>query len=100
MPQDFNISCPKCGDTIHLDETLAGPVISRIRLEAKNTIKKVQEEADAKVLRAMALENTLAAKELELIEKEASVHTQVNKALAVERKKIAAAERENILKEL
>ncbi|WP_035357840.1 DUF2130 domain-containing protein, partial [Edaphobacter aggregans] len=100
MPQDFNISCPKCGDTIHLDETLAGPVISRIRLEAKNTIKKVQEEADAKVLRATALEDALAAKELELIEKEASVHTQVNQALAVERKKIAATERENILKEL
>jgi hypothetical protein len=100
MPQDFNISCPKCGDIIHLDETLAGPVISRIRLEAKNTIKKMQEEADAKVLRATALEGTLAAKELELIEKEASVHTQVNQALAVERKKIAATERENILKEL
>jgi hypothetical protein len=34
MPQDFDVSRPQCGETIHLNETLAGPAISRIRLEA------------------------------------------------------------------
>lgn len=46
------------------------------------------------------IEAELATKERELIEKEASVQTQVNQAVAAERKKIAATERENILKEL
>jgi hypothetical protein len=100
MPQDLDIRCPKCGEAIHLDETLAAPVISRIRLEASTSIKKAQEEADAKVFKAATLQTALAAKEVELVEKEASIQTQVNQALAIERKKIAATERENILKEL
>lgn len=100
MPQDFDISCQNCGEIIRLDETLAGPVISRIRLEANNTIKQFQEEADAKVLRATILEADLATKERELMEKEASVQSQVNQAIAVERNKIAATERENLLREL
>jgi hypothetical protein len=100
MSQDFDIKCPKCGEAIHLDETLAGPVIARIRLEANNTIRRAQEEADARVLKVTAQEASLAAKEVELMEREASVRTQVNQSLAIERKKIAATERENILKEL
>jgi hypothetical protein len=42
----------------------------------------------------------LAAKELELLEKEASVSTQVNQAIACERTRIVATTRENLLKEL
>jgi hypothetical protein len=100
MPQDFDVSCPKCGETIHLNETLAGPAISRIRLEADISIKKAHEEAEAKIHKVTTLEGVLAAKELELVEKEASVSAHVNQAMAVERTRIAATERENILKEL
>jgi hypothetical protein len=100
MPSDFDISCPKCGEPIHLDETLAAPVIARVRLEANVSIKKAQDEADARVLEAATLEAAITTRELELIEKEAAVQTQVNQTLAIERNKIAANERENILKEL
>jgi len=100
MPQDFDVNCPKCGETIHLNETLAGPAISRIRLEADISIKKAQEQAEAKISTLTTLEGVLAAKELELAEKEAAVSALVNQAMAVERTRIAATERENILKEL
>ena len=100
MQQDLEIKCPKCGGVIPLDETLAGPVIARIKAEASETIRKANSEADAKVAKATALEATLAARERELAEKAASVQTQVNQAIAAERREIAAAERESILKEL
>ncbi|HXR38283.1 MAG TPA: DUF2130 domain-containing protein [Terracidiphilus sp.] len=100
MPLDLEISCPKCGEVIRLDETLAGPMISQIKAESGEAIRKATEEADLKVAKAKNLETTLAAKERELAEKEASVQTQVNKAIAAERQQIAAAERKNILQEL
>lgn len=100
MAQDLDIKCPKCGEVIHLDETLAGPMISRIKAEANETIRKITEEADAKLVRATALEGTLAAKEKGLAEKEAAVQTLVNQTIAAERQNIIAAERENIRKEL
>jgi len=100
MPQDLEISCPKCGEVIRLDETLAGPMISQIKAETSEAIRKATEEADLKVAKAKNLETTLAARERELAEREASVQTQVNKAIAEERQQIAATERENILKEL
>jgi len=100
VPQDLEISCPKCGEVIRLDETLAGPMISRIKAEASEAIRKAADEADAKVARATDLEATLAAKEKELAKKEASVQAQVNQAIAAQRQEIAAAERENIRKEL
>ena len=100
MPQDFEISCPKCGEIIRLDETLAGPMISRIKASASKAIKKAAEEADLKVAEAKKLETRLAAKERELAEREGSIQTLVNRKIAAERPKIAAAERENLLKEL
>ena len=99
MPQDLKITCPKCGEVIRLDETLAGPMISQIKTNANEAIRKATAEADAKVAKATNLEATLATKERELAEKEASIQTQVNKAIAAERQKIAAAVREDILKE-
>jgi hypothetical protein len=100
MPQDLEIKCPKCGEVIALDETLAGPMIARIKAEASNAIRKANDEADAKVANATNLEASLAARERDLAEKEASVQTQVNQAIAAERQQIAAVERENIRKEL
>ena len=100
MPQDFEISCPKCGEVIRLDETLAGPMISQIKAESAEAIRKATEEADPKVEKTKNLEAKLTAREREIVEKEASVQTQVNKAIAAERLKIAATERENIRKEL
>ncbi len=100
MSQDTDIKCPKCGEVILLDETLAGPLISKIKAEAAATIKQASEEADAKVLKAEGLGAALATKERELAEKEATIQTQVNQALAVERQKIAATERENARKEI
>jgi len=100
MPQDLDVKCPNCGEVIRLDETLAGPVISRIRAETNETIRRATEEADAMVSTAKSLEAQLATRERELAEKEASVQTLVNQAVAVERQKIASTERANILKEL
>jgi hypothetical protein len=99
MPQDFEISCPKCGEIIRLDETLAGPMISRIKASASKAIKKAAEEADLKVAEAKKLETRLAAKERELAEREGSIQTLVNRKIAAERPKIVAAERENLLTE-
>ncbi|MGD0901707.1 MAG: DUF2130 domain-containing protein [Terracidiphilus sp.] len=99
MLQDLVISCPKCGEVIRLDETLAGPMISQIRAESSEAIKRAAEDADLKVANAKNLEITLAAKERELAEKEALIQTQVNKAIAAERQTIAAVERVNVLKE-
>ena len=100
MPQDFEISCPKCGEIIRLDETLAGPMISRIKANASKAIKKAAEEAELKVAEAKKLETKLAARERELVEREGSLQAQVNRKIAAERPKIAAAERENLMKEL
>src|SRR5208282_4317956 len=100
LSQDSDIKCPSCGEVIYLNETLAAPMISKIKAEADETIKKAKEAADEKVLLATTLEATLAAKEKELAEKEASVQTVINQAIAGERQKIVATERENILKEL
>ncbi len=99
-PQQPNIKCPQCGGVILLDETLAGPVISRVKAEAAEAIKKAEDDAETKLREAMELEATLAAKAKDLADKEASVTTSVNQAIAAERPKIAAAERENALKEL
>jgi hypothetical protein len=100
VPQDFEISCPKCGEIIRLDETLAGPMISRIKANASKAIKKAAEEAELKVAEAKKLETKLAARERELVEREGSLQAQVNRKIAAERPKIAAAERENLMKEL
>lgn len=100
MPQDLEISCPKCGEVIRLDETLAGPMISRIKANANKAIKKAAEDAELKVAEAKKLETRLAAKERELADREGSLQAQVNRKIAAERPKIAAAERENLLKEL
>jgi hypothetical protein len=100
MPQDPAIKCPKCGEPIHLDETIAGPIISQIRSEANEAIRKAEAEADARVSKAAGLEADLAEKERTLSERESSIQTQVNQAIAVERQKIAVEERENIRKEI
>jgi len=100
MPKEFEIKCPKCGEVIALDETLAGPTISRIKADADEAIKTAAKEADTKLATARSLEAALAEKEKDLAEKEASVQTTVNQTIALERQKIAATERESALKEL
>ena len=99
MSQESDIKCPACGEIIHLDETLAGPIIAKIKSEASDAIRSAQVEAEAKVSKAMRLEAQVAEKEKELAEREGSVHTQVNLAIAAERQKIAAEERQSIWKE-
>jgi len=99
VAQDLEITCPKCGEIIRLDETLAGPMISRIKANANKAIRKAAEDADLKVAEAKKLEAKLAAKERELADREGSLQAQVNRKIAAERPKIAAAERENLLKE-
>ncbi len=100
MSQDLEISCPKCGEVIRLDETLAGPMISRIKANANKAIKKAADDADLRVAEAKKLEAKAAAKERELADREGSLQTLVDRKIAAERPKIAAAERENLLKEL
>lgn len=95
-----DIKCPSCGSAIQLDETLAGPVISRIKAEASEAIKKAKDEAEAKLDGAAKLETELATRERALAEREAGIETAVSKAIAAERLKIAAVERDNVVKEL
>jgi len=75
-------------------------MISRIKANANKAIKKAAEDADMKVAEAKKLEAKVAAKERELADREGSLQALVNRKIAAERPKIAAAERENLLKEL
>jgi hypothetical protein len=78
----------------------AEAVIAQRLVEKDNAILELKDAAAAKTTLATSLAATLAAKERELVEKEASVQTVINQTLATERLKIAATERENALKEL
>jgi hypothetical protein len=102
MSRAFNsdITCPKCGEVIPLDETLAAPVIAQIRSEAASLVQKSRQEAEAKMAEATSLQVSLAQQAKTIADKEASIQAEVNKQLAAERLRITETERANILEEL
>jgi hypothetical protein len=100
MQEKLTISCPKCGESFPLDETLAGPMIAQVRAEAGKLISASKREAEEKIDALATKEAAMAIKEKELADREASIKSAVNQAMAAERQLIAQTERENIRKEL
>jgi hypothetical protein len=100
MSQKLVITCPECKKEFALDETLAGPMIARIKSEAEDQVRMAQKEVAAKELLTQQKDAELASKEKILAEREASIQTQVNQALAFERLKIVEQERQNLRAEL
>jgi hypothetical protein len=100
MQEKLIINCPSCGQSISLDETLAGPMIAQVRSEASALVAASKKEAEAKIKAVADKEAMMAEKEKEIAEREASVANSVNQAVAKERIKIAEIERENAKKEL
>ncbi len=100
MAQSFEITCPKCGYLIPLDETLAGPEIARIREEASQLVTKARTDAEAKLNQALHLQEAAAARERKVAERESAVKAEIDSAVARERQQIADAERARILKEM
>lgn len=100
MQEKLTINCPKCGESFPLDETLAGPMIAQVRAEAGKLISASKREAEEKIGALATKEAAMAIKEKELADREASIKSAVNQAVAAERQLIAQTERENIRKEL
>lgn len=96
----IEIRCPKCSSSFSLDETIAGPAIARIKLEASELVRKANEAAEAKASHILEKELALSAKERDLSEREATVTTAVNQAIAVERQSITKSVREELRKEI
>lgn len=94
------IQCPKCGASFALDETLAGPMIAKIREEADQKLEALQQQREADKEEAKKAAELLAKKERDLSDREAAFHAQLNAALAKERIKIAEEERANARNEL
>ena len=92
--------CPKCGESFPLDETLAGPVISQVRKEAEVLVAAAKREAEEKVKSISTRESAIVELEKKLAEREASINSAVNQAIAAERTRITESERQNALKEL
>lgn len=100
MSKDLEISCPSCGVAIRLDETLAGPAISKIRAEADEAIKKAKEATQAKTAELADREAGAARRERELAERECGFQAKIDQVIAAERQKISESERERAAKEL
>lgn len=100
MQEKLTINCPKCGESFPLDETLAGPMIAQVREDASKLVSASKREAEEKISALASKELDMAIKEKELADREASIMTAVNQAMAAERQLIAQTERENIRKEL
>ncbi len=100
MQDKILITCPKCSGSFPLDETLAGPMIAQVKAEAERLVLASKREADDKIKALATKEADIAAREKEIADREASVKSAVNQAIAAERLLIAQAERENAKKEL
>ncbi len=100
MQDKILITCPQCSGSFPLDETLAGPMIAQVRAEAEKLVLASKREADNKIKALATKEADIAAREKEIADREASVKSAVNQAIAAERLLIAQAERENAKKEL
>ncbi len=100
MSDALMITCPSCKSQFALDETLAGPMIAKVRTEAETRIREWEKahEKQRELDRQKAEE--VAHKEKEISEREAALQTQVNQAIAKERAQIAKEERANALREL
>lgn len=100
MQDKILITCPNCSESFPLDETLAGPMIAQVKIEAEKLVSATRREAEQKIEALSAKQAEIVAKEKELADREASIMSAVNQAIAAERLSIAQAERENAKKEL
>lgn len=95
MSDTLKITCPECKATFALDETLAGPMIAKIKAEADQRVHNAEAALKTKEQLNQQREADLATKEKLLADREATIQTQVNQKLAAERLKIAEEERKN-----
>ncbi len=100
MPEKLTINCPKCSEAIFLDETLAGPMIAKVRAEAEAEVRAVRLESDRKQSALVEQQAELLSKAKQLDDREASIRSAVNQAIAAERVAIAKTERDNMRLEL
>lgn len=100
MQEKFTITCPNCGKPMALDETLAGPLIAKIKDDAHQLVIETKREAEQKIQALAEQEELIAKKEKELSGREASINSAVNQAIAAERLQIIQTERENLRKDL
>jgi hypothetical protein len=75
-------------------------MIAQVRADANALVMAAKSEAEAKLSALASKEAVMATKEKELADREASVQSAVNQAMATERQRIALAERESVRKEL
>jgi len=84
---DTTIACPHCGGQIELTETLAGPLVQRMR----ETFEKRLAEGERAMLER---EQALAREKIALAAEKAGLDESLRTRLAEERARIAAAEAE------
>lgn len=100
MSDNLRVTCPECKATFALDESLAEPMVAKIKAEADERVRKAQRDLAAKEQLARQREDDLATKEKMLADREAAIQTQVNQKVAAERLKIVEDERKNARAEL
>jgi hypothetical protein len=96
----IKIDCPKCGESIPLNETLAGPDIEQMKAERDLAVSQARAEAQTQIDALQTERDEVAAKEKELADREAALQAELNIQLAAARPKIAEEERKNALKAL
>jgi hypothetical protein len=85
LTPDTTITCPNCGTTIKLTETLAGPFIESAR-------KRLEAEAKGREDAVAARERDLAAMAAKVQQDQSSIHDQIAAKVEQEREGIAAQE--------
>ncbi|MCX7888311.1 MAG: DUF2130 domain-containing protein [Rhodobacteraceae bacterium] len=84
---DTTISCPHCGGPIRLDETLAGPMVERMRAAFEKRLADGEQALQAR-------EQALAREKIALAAAQAELDEQLRARLAAEREAITRAEAE------
>lgn len=100
MSNTPTITCPSCGTSFALDETLAGPLIAKVKADAQAQVDQAKNEYQQRATALQASEAEQAAKEKLLAEREAALQAQVDQRVAAERSRIAEQERANAKAEM
>jgi hypothetical protein len=100
LSPESKVACPKCGHRFEISETLAQPLVDKVRREARALIEREREESARRLEAAREAEARAAEDAKRAAEMMAAVETKVNQRLAEERLAIQKAEREAAKKEL
>jgi hypothetical protein len=100
LTSSLSIPCPKCGEVIALDETIAGPLISQMKSERDEAISRAHADAQARIDALRDEIEAVSERERAIADREANLKSELNSQLAAERQKIAEEERINARKAL